>query len=283
MGQSLDDFSQNKNTMNTTETEEKVQPTWMSSWKRIRAKMAARRAEKDALKDMGMISNEENIPTEQPKTSKERKKNRQEKKEKKLAKIKEKKIEASKPKVVPVLEDSKASLLRGVTIEDDNEWLSHKRVSEILGIKHPDKSSYDIEKRNKWEKGPLEFLKKSVRAAVEKKIDQSLLRKTTAWIAEYLQEPIVDSVPDGWIEIHAAAEQANVSMRTFIKRKEKNHWCFRHLRIRQEDGTVKICTLIDEGTLKKYIHDREKQVYGKSDWEYRLSRRAQCRNNRRRR
>ena len=269
--------------MNLTTNEEKTQPSWMSSWERIRSKMAEKRAEKDALKDMGVILNEENSQTVQPKTSKERKKNRQEKREKKLAKIKEKRIEASKPKVVPVLEDEKASLLRGANIDDDNEWLSNKRVSEILGVRNPSQSSYDLEKRNKWKKGPVEFLKSSVRAAIEKKIDQSLLRKTTAWIAEYLQEPIVDSVPDGWIEIHAAAEQAKVSMRTFIKRKEKNHWTFRHLRIRQEDGTVKICTLINEGTLKKYIHDREKQVYGKSDWEYRLSRRAQGRNNRRRR
>ena len=273
-------------------------PRWKLAAERVRAKMAAlraaaeaKKAEQDALRDMqcdGFMPEEPEEEIAEPvvvrekpveKPEKPRKERQRVKRERKLAKRKEKRIAAAAPPPpVPLLKTEEAELLRGA---DGDEWIDSQQTAEMLGMKsEPRGKKHGLIRRRVglvWQ-----YQLASVRMALAAKIDHVLQCEATAWQAEYLQAPVVFAVPDGWVEISEACKRAAVSMKTFIKRKEKSGWKFRHLRMRAEDGTLRRITCISEFMLANYIDARNRAVFGKSDWEYSLSRRAQARNNRRR-
>lgn len=279
-------------------------PRWKIAAERVRAKMAAlraeaeaKKAEQDALHDMqcdGFMPEEteeeidepvapeeqvEQVEVREKPAEKPRKERQRAKRERKLAKRREKRIaKAAPPPPAPLLKTEEAELLRG---EDENKWIDSQQTAEMLGLKsEPRGKKHGLIRRRVGQEWQYQLA--SVRMALAAKIDHVLQCEATAWQAEYLQAPVVFAVPDGLVEISEACKRADVSMKTFIKRKEKNGWKFRHLRMRTEDGTLRRITCISEFMLANYIDARNRAVFGKSDWEYSLSRRAQARNNRRR-
>ena len=276
-------------------------PRWKLAAERVRAKMAAlraaaeaKKAEQDALRDMqcaGFMPDEPEEEIDEPvapvevrekpaeKLKKPRKERQRAKRERKLAKRRVKRIAAAAPPPpAPLLKTEEAELLRGA---DENKWIDSQQTAEMLGMKRePRGKKHGLIRRRVGQEWQYQLA--SVRMALAAKIDHVLQCEATAWQAEYLQAPVVFAVPDGLVEISEACKRAAVSMKTFIKRKEKNGWKFRHLRMRAEDGTLRRITCISEFMLANYIEARNRAVFGKSDWEYSLSRRAQARNNRRR-
>lgn len=277
-----------------TETTSIPIPRWRLNYERVRAKMAAlrekeeaKRAEQDAMRDMVNLFTEEQVEHDEPEmpvvAAKEPEKKplkirKREKRARKIAKLKARREEQQRPPKLNVLPAEQAALLRG---GDDGLWVSYQCAAETLVTKHPKKRKYHLEKRSI--DGDVEFTRKSLNQAVATLVDNALLHRSTAWRAQFLQAPIIEEAPQGLVELNEAARRAGVTLKTLKKRRDKNKWHTRYFRMRQEDGTVRIALFIPEFCLTRYIDARNKQVYGKSDWEYSLSRRAQARNNRRRR
>ena len=196
-------------------------PRWKIAAERVRAKMAAlradaeaKKAEQDALRDMqcdGFMPDEPEEEIDEPvepvevrekpaeKPEKTRKERQRVKRERKLAKRKEKRIAAAAPPPpVPLLKTEEAELLRGA---DGDEWIDSQQTAEMLGLKsEPRGKKHGLIRRRVglvWQ-----YQLASVRMALAAKIDHVLQCEATAWQAGGCQhEDIHQAQGEEWLEV----------------------------------------------------------------------------------